>query len=285
MVYTNAMLADPLPPTLARQVALVTGGARRVGKAIAIELARRGARVAIHANSSIDEANELGALLQERYGTDVGAFQAELTDEGVAEDLVHRVARHFACTGDACDEHAGALDILINCAAIWPETPFEDFGAEDVRKCLDVNTVAPLLLAKHAGLWMAGQESGGVIINLGDAATGPDGKPYRDYPAYHPSKAAIPGMTRMLAVELSRRNKRVRVNAVLPGPVICQHLPGEPEEPEERKDHARYQAMIRTDDLGGYGKAEHVAHAVAMLVENPFMTGVVLPVDGGGRLR
>ena len=152
-------------------------------------------------------------------------------------------------------------------------------------KCLHVNTVTPLMLAKHAGLWMADQESGGVIVNLGDAATAHDGKPYRDYPAYHPSKAAIPGMTRMLAVELSRRNKRVRVNAVLPGPVICQHLPGEPPEPDERKDHARYVSLIRTGDEGGYGKAEHIAHAVAMLVENPFMTGVVLPVDGGGRLR
>jgi len=279
------MLPDPLPPTLARQVALVTGGARRVGKAIAIELARRGARVAIHVNSSIDEANELAALLVDRYGTDVAIFQAELTDEGAAEDLVHRVARHFACSGEACDEHAGVLDVLVNSAAIWPEVPLEDFGADDVLKCLHVNTVAPLLLAKHAGLWMADQETGGVIINLGDAATAHDGTPYRDYPAYHPSKAAIPGITRMLAVELSRRNKRVRVNAVLPGPVICQHLPGEPEEPDERKDHARYVALIRTDDQGGYGKAEHVAHAVAMLVENPFMTGVVLPVDGGGRLR
>jgi NAD(P)-dependent dehydrogenase (short-subunit alcohol dehydrogenase family) len=264
---------------------LVTGGARRVGKAIAIELARRGARVAIHVNSSIDQANELAALLVDRYGTDVAIFQAELTDEGAAEDLVHRVARHFACTGEACDEHAGVLDILVNSAAIWPETPFEEFGASDVRKCLDVNTVAPLVLAKHAGLWMVEQESGGVIINMGDAATAPDGKPYRDYPAYHPSKAAIPGMTRMLAVELSRRNKRVRVNAVLPGPVICQHLPGEPIETDERKDEARYVSLIRTGEEGGYGKAEHVAHAVAMLVENPFMTGVVLPVDGGGRLR
>lgn len=279
------MLLDPLPPTLARQVALVTGGARRVGKAIAIELARRGARVAIHVNSSIDQANELAALLVDRYGTDVAIFQAELTDEGAAEDLVHRVARHFACTGEACDEHAGVLDILVNSAAIWPETPFESFEASDVRKCLDVNTVAPLVLAKHAGLWMVEQESGGVIINMGDAATAPDGKPYRDYPAYHPSKAAIPGMTRMLAVELSRRNKRVRVNAVLPGPVICQHLPGEPVETDERKDEARYVSLIRTGEEGGYGKAEHVAHAVAMLVENPFMTGVVLPVDGGGRLR
>ena len=110
--YTTRMLADPLPPTLARQVALVTGGARRVGKAIAIELARRGARVAIHANSSLDEAHELGALLEETYGADVAVFQAELTDDGAAEELVHRVARHFACTGEACDEHAGVLQVV-----------------------------------------------------------------------------------------------------------------------------------------------------------------------------
>lgn len=283
--YSIRMPAEPLPPTLARKVALVTGGARRIGKAVAIELARRGARVAIHANRSMDDAYALRALLEERYGAEVGVFQAELTDEESAAELVRRVVRHFACTGEACEEHAGVLDILVNSAGIWPNVSLEEMTAQDVRHCFDVNAVAPLVLAKHAGLCMAEQESGGVIVNLGDAADGPDGTPYRGYPAYHPSKAAIPGMTRMLAVELARRNKRVRVNAVLPGSVICQHLPGEPIDTDEHKEDVRFESLVRTGEEGGYGRAEHVAHAVAMLVENPFLTGVVLPVDGGARLR
>lgn len=274
---------NPAQP-LRFHVALVTGAAKRVGKAIAIELAQRGARLAIHANSSMDEAYALAAMLQENLGVDTEAFQANLSEEGAAEELIDRVTRHFAVVGEGGDEHAGRIDVLVNCAAIWPEKPLEEMEAEDIHKNFDVNTVAPLMLAKHAGLRMCEQPTGGVIINLGDAATAHDGRPYPDYPGYHPSKAAIPGMTRMLALELARRNHRVRVNAVLPGPVICQHVPGEPADPPEREEHVRKQALISTPDEGGYGRAEHVAHAVAMLVENPFITGVSLPVDGGGRL-
>ncbi|MEQ8847444.1 SDR family NAD(P)-dependent oxidoreductase [Botrimarina sp.] len=274
----------PLPLSLESRVVLVTGGARRVGKAIAIELARRGARLAIHCNSSVEAARDLCALLEERYGTDAEPFQADITEDGAAEDLVDRVTRHFARFGDADDEHVGLIDVLVNSAAVWPEKPLEEFTADDARRCYEVNTLAPLLLARTAGLRMADQPTGGVVINLGDMATAHDGSPYPGYPAYHPSKAAIPGMTRALAIELARRNRRVRVNAVLPGPVICQHLPGEPEEPESRKQHARDVALVATPEEGGYGRAEHVAHAVAMLVENPFLSGVCLPVDGGGRL-
>lgn len=279
------MTLESLPLTLCTQVALITGGARRVGKAIAIELARRGARIAVHANSSMDDAYALCELLEDRYGTDCAAFQSGLTEEGAAEDLIDRVTRHFAQHGDGGEEQVGRLDILVNSAAIWPEQPMEEMQADDIRKCFDVNTVAPLMLAKHAGLRMAEQATGGVIINLGDVATGHDGSPYKGYLGYHPSKAAVPGMTKALAKELADRNPRVRVNAVLPGPVICEHVPGEPEESAERKDHTRDAALIATPDEGAYGRAEYVAHAVAMLVENPFVTGVSLPVDGGGRLK
>lgn len=278
------METAPLPPALVSQVALVTGGARRVGKAIAIELARRGARVAIHCNSSIEEARDLCALLEEEYGADAEPFQADVTDDGAADSLIERVTRHFARYGEADDERPGRIDVLVNSAAVWPKAPLEEFIADDARKCFEVNTLAPLLLARCAGLRMAEQPTGGVIVNLGDAATAHDGSPYPGYAAYHPSKAAIPGLTRALAVELAKRNRRVRVNAVLPGPVICEHLPGEPAEPEQRKQHARDSALVATPEDGGYGRAEHVAHAVAMLIENPFINGVCLCVDGGGRL-
>jgi len=274
-----------VPQSLRRHVALVTGAARRVGKAIAIELAQRGARVAIHANSSMEDAYRLAEMLEKHFGVDVEPFQANLSEQGAAADLVDRVTRHFAEFGEAGDRLAGRIDVLVNSAAIWPEKPLEEIEAADALACYEVNTVAPLMLAKEAGLRMCEQPTGGVIINLGDAATGPDGAPYPDYPAYHPSKAAIPGMTRMLACELARRNRRVRVNAVLPGPVVCQHVPGEPTESTERQEHVRETALVTTPDEGGYGRAEHVAHAVALLIENPFITGVSLPVDGGGRLK
>lgn len=279
------METQPLPPTLRTHVALVTGGARRVGKAIAIELARRGARVGVHANSSLEEAYELCELLEEEFGADAAAFEADLSEEGAPVDLVERVTRHFARHGEASDAEAGRIDILVNSAAIWPRQPLEELTAEEARRCYEVNTLAPLLLAKEAGLRMADQATGGVIVNLGDVATAPDGLPPTGYAAYHASKAAIPSMTRALALELAERNPRVRVNAVLPGPVVCDHLPGEPEDPPARKEFVRNAALITTPDEGAYGRAEHVAHAVAMLVENPFITGVALPVDGGTRLK
>ncbi|QDT67178.1 Glucose 1-dehydrogenase 2 [Planctomycetes bacterium MalM25] len=276
---------QPLPPTLRTRVALVTGGARRVGKAIAIELARRGARVAVHANSSLDEAYALCELLEEEFGADAAAFEADLAEDGAPADLVERVTRHFARFGEAGDAEVGRIDILVNSAAVWPKQPLEELTGEDARRCLQVNTVAPLLLAKEAGLRMAEQATGGVILNLGDVATAPDGVPPTGYAGYHASKAAIPGITRALAIELAERNPRVRVNAVLPGPVICEHLPDEPEDPPARKEFVRKAALITTPNEGAYGRAEHVAHAVAMLVENPFITGVALPVDGGTRLK
>lgn len=279
------MQHTPLPPPLFGQVALITGGARRIGKAVAIELAQRGARIAVHANSSMDDAYELCELLEEHFGADAAAFQADLADDEAPEDLIERVTRHFAQHGEGGDEQVGRLDILVSSAAIWPEQPLEEMQAEDLRKCFNVNTIAPAMLSKHAGLRMAEQSTGGVIIHLGDVDAGPDGQPRPGYAAYHPSKSAIPGMTKSLAIELAKRNPRVRVNTVMPGPVICQHLPGEPEEPEDRKQHARDAALIATPDEGGYGRAEHIAHAVAMLIENPFVNGVSLPVDGGGRLQ
>lgn len=282
------MPTEPLPPalspTLRTRVALVTGGARRVGKAIAIELARRGARIAVHANSSMDGARELCDLLEAEYGADTEAFQASLDEKGAAEDLVTRVTRHFAQHGDGADEKAGRLDILVNSAAIWPKTPLEEIEAEEMLNCFNINTVALLMLGKHAGLRMADQPTGGVIINLGDADTAHDGRPQPGYASYHPSKAGVIGLTRSLAIELAQRNPRVRVNAVLPGPVICEHLPNEPEDSADRKKVSRDAAIIATPD-GGYGRAEHVAHAVAMIVENPLINGIALPVDGGGRLK
>lgn len=271
---------DPnTPSSREERVGLVTGGARRVGKACAIALASRGFRVAVHANRSVDRANRLAEALTSEHGVACEAFQADLADEDAARGLVQAVAQRF-----------GRIDALVNSAAVWPEQALEDVTAEDVRQCLNVNTVSVFVLSQAAGLLMAEQAAGGVVINLGDAATAYDGRPYRGYAGYHPSKAAIPGMTRALAVELAHRNARVRVNAVLPGPVLCEGLPDEPEEPAERRRHIRSQALIATDagdpadPEQACGRAEHVALAVVALIENPFITGACLPVDGGGRL-
>jgi len=239
--------------------ALVTGGAKRVGRAVCLELAQLGYRLAVHANTSLDAAQELVGQI-ESAGGDAIALGADLRDEAATRAMVDRAARHF-----------GQLDVLVNTAAIWAPLPFDIVSADDLRKFHDVNVVSSFVCAQHAGLIMADQSSGGVIINFGDAATD---RPQREYAAYHPSKGAIAAMTRSLAVELAARNPLIRVNAVLPGPVIASQNPS-----IERRQQVAQGTLLST-----VGKAEHVAHAVAFLVENPFVTGICLPVDGGRRL-
>ncbi|MGI9428324.1 MAG: SDR family NAD(P)-dependent oxidoreductase [Bythopirellula sp.] len=237
-------------------VALVTGGAVRVGKAVVSALAERGFAVAIHVNRSVEEANCLAAQLAEQ-DVETLVVTAELRDEDATRAMIERVFEHF-----------GRLDVMVNSAAIYSPLPLEEVTAADVKKYFDVNTLGTFIGCQQAGLKMAEQASGGVIINIGDWAVA---RPYTDFAAYFPSKGAIPTLTRMFAVELSQRNPLVRVNAILPGPV---------EFPADLSAEARQQAIDSTL-VKHVGSAENVAHAVVFLVENDFVTGVCLPVDGG----
>jgi pteridine reductase len=236
-----------------QRVALVTGGAVRVGRAIVRELAGRGYRLAIHANSSLDKAQQLVDELSSE-GHAAAAFGAELRDEEATRAMVDRVRRHF-----------GRLDALVNNAAIWSPTPLETTAADDLRRFFEVNTVGTFVCCQHAGLIMAEQESGGSIVNIGDWATH---RPYKNYGAYFASKGSIETLTRMFAIELA---PRVRVNAVLPGPVLL---------PEH------FSAKDKSDSIAGtlvkrLGRPENVAEAVTFLLSNDFVTGACLPVDGG----
>src|SRR5262249_23609615 len=152
-------------------------------------------------------------------GVEVLAIQADLSDEQAVRSLIRRVLEQF-----------GRLDVLVNCAAVWKSKRLEDGTAADVGVHFGSHTLGPVLCAQHAGLAMVKQPEGGCIINLGDWA---EVRPYLNYAAYFPSKGAVTTLTRCLAVELGSRNPRVRVNCVLPGPVL---LP--PDLPEEEKRQA-----------------------------------------------
>ncbi|NOY43145.1 MAG: SDR family oxidoreductase [Planctomycetes bacterium] len=245
------------PETL--RVALVTGGAFRVGRAIVRMLAEHGYAVAIHANRSVAEAEEFAAELAEQ-GVSTLVVQAELRDETATRQMIDQVFEHF-----------GRLDVLVNSAAIYAPLPLEEVTAKEVRDYFEVNTLGTFICCQHAGLKMAEQASGGVIVNIGDWAVA---RPYANYAHYFPSKGAIPTLTRMFAVELSQRNPRVRVNAVLPGPVVFP-----PEMPEEEREQ-----IIASTLLKRPGKPENVAQTVLFFVENDFVTGVCIPVDGGRTL-
>ena len=238
-------------------VALVTGsGSRRVGNAIARHLARRGFKVAVHCNTSRDQA-ELTLAEIESSGGEAFIVQGAVEREADVERIYREI-----------DDRCGRIDVLVNSAAIWSPQRFEEVTADDVRRYLEVNTLGSFIIAQQAGLRMVKQSTGGVIVNIGDWATS---RPYMDHAAYFPSKGAIPAMTRSLAVELAERNRRVRVNAVLPGPVMLA---------SDLSDEMRT-ANEESTLLKRVGTPDHVAHAVEFLIENDFVTGICVPIDGG----
>jgi pteridine reductase len=239
------------------KVALVTGsGKRRIGSAIVEALAARGYQVAVHYNHSAADARETVLRLEE-HGLHAQAFQADVGEEAAVDRLFQEILAHF-----------GRLDVLVTAAAIWEPKPLEDVRAADLRRYFEVNAVGTFLCCQRAGLIMVRQPEGGAIVTIGDWATE---RPYANYAAYFPSKGAIPALTRSLAVELALRNPAVRVNCILPGPVL---LPPQLAEPERASAVAG--TLVKHE-----GRPEDVAHAVLFLVENPFVTGVCLPVDGG----
>jgi pteridine reductase len=238
-------------------VALVTGsGAKRVGNVVARALAARGFNLVLHANRSVQEAEETVEDVR-RAGGQAIALSADLTNEAAARKLVDDAHQHF-----------GRLDVLVNCAAIWRRVPLEKVTADEVRRNFEINTLATFICSQQAGLKMAAQPTGGVIINIGDWAVA---RPYLNYAAYFPSKGAIPALTRDLAVELAAHNPRVRVNAILPGPVM---LP--PDLPAAEREKSIAGTLVKRE-----GSPQHIAHAVLFLIENDFVTGACIPVDGG----
>ena len=236
-----------------RRVALVTGaGPRRIGRHVAETLADRGHDIAVHYHHSADDAAEAVRELVGR-GVRAEAFGADLADEDAARGMVRAALDRF-----------GRLDVLVNCAAIWEPKPLEEVTAADLRRHFDANILGTFLCAQEAGLAMVGQAEGGCIINVGDWA---EARPYPGYAAYFASKGAIPTLTRCLAVELGTRNPRVRVNAILPGPI---ELP----KPGTRRE-------IGAPLAGREGQPEDIARAVLYLVDAGYVTGACLAVDGG----
>jgi pteridine reductase len=238
-------------------VALVIGsGAPRIGNCVVRTLAARGYRVVLHARTSIAAAEATADELR-AGGNDAAVVVGDLRKEADVREMTRQALAAF-----------GRIDGLVNCAAIWKPKPLEDVTAADVEEHFETNTLGTFLCCRQVGLAMVDQPSGGAIVNLGDWATV---RPYLNYPAYFASKGAIPAITRDLAVELGTRNPRVRVNAVLPGPVM---LP--PDMPEEERRAAINATLVKRE-----GSPQNIADAVLFLLENDYVTGVCLPVDGG----
>ena len=242
---------------MATKVALVTGsGKHRVGSHIAAALAERGYALAIHYRTSAAEAEESVVRYRAR-GVEAAALRADLSDETAVRSMIETILKKF-----------GRLDVVVNTAAVWKSKKLQEVTAADVRSHFETNTLGTFLCSQQAGLAMAEQSEGGCIITFGDWAVH---RPYPNYAAYLISKGAIPTLTRILAVELGARNPRVRVNCILPGPVL---LP--PDLPEAEREEAISATLVRRE-----GHPRNIARAVLFFIENDFVTGVALPVDGG----
>jgi pteridine reductase len=243
-----------MPP---HKVALVTGsGTRRIGSYVADALAERGYALVIHYRTSQSDADAAVARYRSQ-GVAAIALQADLSDETAIAELVQKTLAEY-----------GRLDVLVHCAADFSAKRLEETTAADVHHFFAVNTLSTFLCAHRVGLEMVKQREGGSIITIGDWATR---RPYINYAAYFASKGAIPTLTRTLAVELGTRNPAVRVNCVIPGPVM---LP--PDMPEAEKRQSIDATLVKRE-----GRPENVAQAVLFLVDNDFVTGICLPVDGG----
>lgn len=230
---------------LSGKTALVTGGARRVGRAIVEELARAGCRVVIHYNGSADDA----LALERSLAGAARAVQADLRDRAAAARLV---------------ADAGALDILVNSAAGYARTPLATMSDDVWDEMLALNVAAPMRLMREAA-----RAGASAIVNIVDVAAW---QPWANWSAYATSKAALLHLSRCLAVELA---PRTRVNCVAPGTVIF---------PDDWDEARRAQQLAKVP-LGRAGEPADVARAVRFLCEEDYLTGACLPVDGGAGLR
>jgi NAD(P)-dependent dehydrogenase (short-subunit alcohol dehydrogenase family) len=242
MVYNSGM-------DLHGKVALVTGSAKRVGKSVALELAAAGCNVAVHYNRSAEAAEQTVSEIT-NLGVACQAFPKNLAIIDEIPQLFREIREVF-----------GRLDILVNNAAVYHRTPWQNLTAEQFDREMAVNARAPAMCIRHALDLM----TDGAIINIVDIAAD---KPRAGFPAYCASKAALLALTGSAARALA---PRIRVNAVSPGVALW------PESAEENRE----QQVLSQVAMGRAGAPQDVAKAVAFLARHDYMTGQNLRVDGG----
>jgi pteridine reductase len=231
------------------KIALITGSAKRIGREIALELARKGARIAVHYRSGEKEAREVA-------GTAGAVFQAELTDDAAVERMFSGIESAFR-----------RLDILVNSASIFNAASADDATPEHWDAQMNTNAKAPFFIAQHAARLMR-RSGAGKIINIADVA----GEViWPGYLPYSVSKAALIAVNRGLAKAYA---PEIQVNAIAPGPVLF---------PDYYTDEQKKAAVERTL-LRREGSAADIVRAVIFLIENDYITGEMIHVDGGRHL-
>ncbi|MGC6475627.1 MAG: SDR family oxidoreductase [Parvibaculales bacterium] len=235
------------------KTALITGGAKRIGKAIALGLAQQGWQIAIHYGHSGQEADELVAQLQTKNVKAI-ALQADLADASQVETLIPRAAEAF-----------GEINLLVNNASVFERDTATDFTTATWDTHLNVNLRAPALLMRD----FAGQTSAGNIINIIDQRVW---RLTPDFSSYTVSKTGLWSLTQTFAQALAEKN--IRVNGIGPGPTL----------PNPRQDQAEFDKQTRLVPLGHGASPEEVADAVMYILSANSMTGQMIALDGGQHL-
>lgn len=234
---------------------LVTGASRRLGRAIALDLAQAGWRVAVHYRGSEQEARQTAAECARHAPAEV--FQADLQDEAQVRALVPAAVRHF-----------GQLDAVVNNASRFEHDDARSFTAASLAAHIASNTAAPVLLAQSLAQHLDQRDADGAVVNLLDQKLW---NPNPDFFSYTLSKAALEAATTLLAQALA---PRLRVVGVAPGLTLTSYL----------LSQERFEELHKLSPLGRSSTPEDVAHAVRFALENRAITGTTLLVDGGQHL-
>lgn len=239
-----------------RPVALVTGSAKRLGRAIALELAAHGFDLAVHYRGSEAEAHQVVEEIR-RLGAQAHAFAADLADEAATVALLPAVLEQF-----------GRVDAVVNNASLFEYDDLESFSHAGMERHWRANTAPAVLLARALHAHLKSTERRGCVVNLLDQKLW---NPNPDYFSYTLSKAALEAATTLLAQALA---PTLRVCGVAPGVTLASGP----------MDEAAFQAAHRLTPLQRSSTPEDIARAVRFLVESPAITGTTLLVDGGQHL-
>ncbi|WP_157092315.1 pteridine reductase [Thioalkalivibrio nitratireducens] len=233
---------------------LITGAARRIGAAIARTLHRAGINILLHYRGSREEAATLAAEMNEARPDSARLLQADLLDERATADLAERAVTEY-----------GHLNYLVNNASTFYATPVGQITREHWDDLMGSNLKAPLFLTQACA--PALKESRGAVVNIVDIHAL---RPLKDYPLYSAAKAGLWALTQAYARELG---PEVRVNGVAPGAILL---------PEDMAAVGTHEAMVLRTALKREGDPSDIARTVLFLLrEAPYITGQVIPVDGG----
>ena len=240
---------------LSEKVAVITGGSRGIGKAIAILLSRKGAKIAVNYSSGVDSADRVVKEIEEMGGKAI-KVKADVSKQPEVHSMFQTVLMHF-----------GRVDVLVNNAGTVGQPRFLEISEAEWDRVLAVNlkgvfnccqAVIPIFL----------KQSGGKIINMSSVAGKMGGQTGVHYGA---SKAGVIGLTMALSTEFAKKN--IHVNAIAPGPVKTEMFLGLPASLQER--------FADTTHVGRVCEPAEIAHAVVFLLENDFMTGETLNMSAG----